>query len=178
MLSELQTRKLTRMFNAFDSDHSGYLEFADFEAQFNNLAHMRDIATDSPEYAELQSSYDAAWNAISRFADTNSDGRVTLAEWLTYGSSVVASPDTFEHGVGSIAKLSAKLLDSDGDGAISREEFTTFRSVLDAGRATIFEQFDLDGDGYISSDELLELFRQFFMSDDPAAPGNTWYGPY
>ena len=50
MLTDLQKRKLTRMFNAYDADHSGYLEFADLEAHFNNLAQMREIAVGSSQY--------------------------------------------------------------------------------------------------------------------------------
>jgi len=176
MLTDLQKRKLTRMFNAYDADHNGYLEFADFEAQFNNLAQMHELAADSAEYNELQSAYRAAWDQISRFGDADHDGRVLLDEWLAYGSDVVQSPDMFENGLGAVAKLNGKLLDHDGDGLISLEEFATFRATLDTERAAIFKRFDLDGDGYISADELVELFRQFFLSDDPNALGNTWYG--
>jgi Ca2+-binding EF-hand superfamily protein len=176
MLTDLQTRKLTRMFNTYDADHSGSLEFADFEAQFNNLAQMRGIASDSPEYDQLQSGYRAAWDQIRQFADPDRDERVTLDEWLAYCSEVVQSPDKFEQGMGSIARLNAKLLDHDGDGLISLDELVAFRATLDTDKEAIFKQFDLDGDGYMSGDELVELFRQFFLSDDPNAPGNIWYG--
>jgi Ca2+-binding EF-hand superfamily protein len=178
MLTDLQTRKLTRMFNAFDADHSGYLEFADLEAHCSNLARMTELAAGSPQYAELQSSYRAAWDQISRFGDADRDGRVTTDEWLAYCADVVQSPDTFEQGIGAIARLDALLLDRNGDGLVSREEFAALRSPLDTDSTTVFQQFDLDGDGYISGDEFVALFRQFFMSDDPDAPGNTWYGPY
>ena len=178
MLTDLQTRKHTRMFNAFDADHSGYLEFADLEAHFTNLAQMSEIAAGSPAYDELESGYRAIWDDLSRFADTNRDERVLLDEWLAYCSDVVQSPDTFEQGIGAISRLSTKLLDRDRDGLISREEFAALRSPLDTDSTTVFQRFDLDGDGYVSGDEFVELFRQFFMSDDPDAPGNLWYGPF
>ena len=114
MLTDLQTRKLTRMFNAYDADHSGYLEFADFETQFNNLAHMHRIAADSPEYDELQSAYRAAWEQIRRFGDADRDERVVLDEWLAYCSDVVQSPDTFEHGIVTKSRHLVKVDDVAG----------------------------------------------------------------
>lgn len=178
MLTDLQQRKLTRMFNAFDADHSGYLELGDFEAQIANIARLRGLDAGSPEHGELQSVYHAAWDNISRLADSSGDGRVTLDEWLAYGSALVQSPERFDQDVGVIAKLNARLIDRDGDGVISFEEFSAMRGSLDVDNAASFQRFDLDGDGSISSDELLELFRQFFLSDDPDAPGNFWYGPF
>lgn len=178
MLTDLQKRKFTRMFDAYDADHSGYLEFADFEAQFNNLAQMRAIASDSPEYDQLQSGYRAAWGHMRQFADSDRDDRLVIDEWLAYCSELVESPDTFDRGIGAIARLNAKLLDDDGDGLISLEELVAFRANLDTEKEAIFKQFDRDGDGNISGDELVELFREFFLSDDPNAPGNIWYGDF
>jgi len=178
MLTDLQTRKLTRMFNAYDADHSGSLEYADLEAHFTNLAQMREIAVGSPQYDELQSSYRAVWEHLRQFADTDRDERVLPDEWLAYCSELVQSPDKFLTNRRVLARLDAKLLDRDGDRLISQEEFAGLRATLDTDTATVFQRFDLDGDGYVSGDEFVELFRQFFLSDDPDAPGNTWYGPF
>lgn len=178
MLTELQQRKLTRMFNAFDADHNGSLEFADFEAQIANLARQSGMSAGSEEYESVQSSYRAAWDHLRQFADADRDEHVKLDEWLQYCSELVQSPDRFEQGIGAIVNLDIKQLDRDGDGLISQAEFVSLRASLDADKETIFQRFDRDGDGYISGDELTELFRQFFLSDDPDAPGNLWYGPF
>ena len=178
MLTDLQTRKLTRMFNAFDADHSGYLEYADLEALLINLAQLTGMAAGSPEYEQVQSGLRTRWEHIRQFADTNRDERVMLDEWLAYFSELVQSPDKLEHDWVSVASLIARQMDRDGDGLISFEEFATLHTNLDTDHRVVFQRFDLNGDGYISGDEIPELFRQFFLSDDPDAPGNLWYGSF
>ena len=41
----------------------------------------------------------------------------------------------------------------------------------------MFNKLDLDNDGSISKNELMELAEQFFIGDDPNAPGNAFFGP-
>ncbi len=178
MATDLQRRKHTRMFQAFDADHSGYLEFADLEAQINNVAQLTGLAPSSPQYQAMLSGYRAAWERIRQLADTDRDERVVLDEWLAYCSQLVDAPDRFERELGSIATGNVKLLDRDGDGSVSHEEFGAMRGSLDTDDAAFFQRFDPNGDGYLSGDELVKLFREFFLSDDPDAPGNLWYGPF
>ena len=63
-----------------------------------------------------------------------------------------------------------------GDGRISAAEY---RQLIEAwnGRRTdtdaIFPLLDLDGDGHLSADEFTRLWTDFWVGDDPDAPG-TW----
>jgi Ca2+-binding EF-hand superfamily protein len=40
-----------------------------------------------------------------------------------------------------------------------------------------FSRLDLNGDGVISTDELVELVREWSFGEDPAAPGAFLFGP-
>jgi Ca2+-binding EF-hand superfamily protein len=41
-----------------------------------------------------------------------------------------------------------------------------------------FDKIDLNGDGYVSRSELVDLVGQFYLSSDPTAPGNLLFGRY
>ena len=43
---------------------------------------------------------------------------------------------------------------------------------------SVFVELDANSDGVISREELLEISRQFYRSDDPASPGNLLFGPF
>jgi len=38
--------------------------------------------------------------------------------------------------------------------------------------------FDVDGDGYLSVDELLVAVREYYTGDDEDAPGNLLFGEF
>ena len=178
MLTELQKRKFTRMFDAFDADHSGYLEFADVQTVLTNLAQLTGMVVGSPQYEAALSGFRLRWEHTRQFADTSRDDRLTLDEWLAYCEALLRSPELFEQDLGSMISGNAKLMDRDGDGLISLEEFVAVRGNLDSDNTAVFERLDRNGDGYISRDEFVEAYRQFFLSDDPDAPGNWFFGPF
>jgi hypothetical protein len=87
--------------------------------------------------------------------------RVALvAGWLLMGGglSYAVAADCGPPSQAEIAAEQATLLteaDADGDGALSRDEFTTFDSLFQEVRANHhFNCLDSNGDGLVSSDEL------------------------
>jgi Ca2+-binding EF-hand superfamily protein len=72
------------------------------------------------------------------------------------------------------------VLDTDGSGTIGPDEYDQFLRVygLDDSRATeAFAIFDTDGNGSLSRDEFAVLIADFFVAEDPSAPGNAIFGP-
>ena len=49
-------------------------------------------------------------------------------------------------------------------------------SVAQATAETAFEHLDLDGDGFLSREEFVQLIDEFYTSDDPDAAGTWLYG--
>ncbi|GET41437.1 EF-hand domain-containing protein [Microseira wollei] len=49
MLTELQTKKWTRLFQVYDADGNGTVTQEDFELIFQNLAKFRNLEANSPQ---------------------------------------------------------------------------------------------------------------------------------
>jgi Ca2+-binding EF-hand superfamily protein len=71
--------------------------------------------------------------------------------------------------------------DKDKDGRVSWTEFLGSAVIFGQTPAEAEEAFrhlDRDADGYLNTDEWLRNTEEFFMSDDPKAPGNWLLGPF
>jgi Ca2+-binding EF-hand superfamily protein len=71
------------------------------------------------------------------------------------------------------------MLDSDGDGKVSLEDYILFcgaYNVSEAQARMSFGLFDRDDSGDITQQEVEEMVKEFYLSDDPKAPGNLFFG--
>ena len=180
-LSEIQIRKLTNLFNAFDVNKDGLAERADHLAIVDRACSIRGFAPGTPSHGELHAKLLPIWEMLERHADTDGDRAVDLKSWLKYFDAVIDGPP--EGMTGAIAAGVGNVLDMvdlDGDGRLNLSEYRALLRVYGINEehaAQTFPRLDLDKDGFISRDEMLELFRQWFTSSDPAAPGNQLWGP-
>ena len=111
----------------------------------------------------------------------NNDGKVELEEWLEHGDRRIHDESMYQTVNVELVNQVFQLLDLDGNGFITVDEYKTVLStwrVPEELAAEIFPKLDLNGDGHISKEEFMELVRQFHISDDPDAPGNLLFGSY
>ncbi|WP_163512689.1 EF-hand domain-containing protein [Fodinicola acaciae] len=170
MASDFQRRKVGGVFDAMDDEHRGYLTRNSFEALAARWTSLRGLVPDSAEYAHLRSIMLGWWDSLS--ASAQNGERVTLDDVM----AVVDQLPTMTGAVNATADAMFEAIDENGDRRISRSEY---RQLVEAwtGQETdtdeIFERLDLDGDGHISHEEFRRLWTQFWVEDDPTAPG-TW----
>lgn len=178
MLSLIQQRKLTRLFRVHDLDGNGYVERMDYERLVDSVGRRRGWAADSTERAALRSRVLSQWAAICGAADPPGSGRVDLEGWLALWNSILQA--AYEERVRGVAELLWETMDGDGDGRITREEshlwFEAYGLTADDAERT-FTRCDRDGSGFVTRDEWLAQIDQFFLSMDPADPGNLFFGP-
>lgn len=181
MLTDLQKRKLVTLFSVYDANNSGVLDQNDFEQTVQKLAQLRDWQQGSSEYNELHTKYMLYWQGLQDIADQNRDEKVSLEEWFIYHDKLLSPEGNFEEVIGSLTDLIFNLFNPDGSGKTTPQQWEEFFVVYNIPRLYveyIFPRLDLNNDGTLSKDEVLELLHQFYFSDDLEAPGNLLFGPH
>ncbi|MEM7538946.1 MAG: EF-hand domain-containing protein [Chloroflexota bacterium] len=181
MLTELQKKKLPNLFNLHDLDKNGVIEQADFEQFTQMVCGNQGIEIGSSEYTTLNERYMALWSGLSAMADTNQDNQVTLTEWYSFCDTMLSTEGMYEQVSTPLAGLIFDLVDHDNDGRISLDEYIAFVQTTGTEEAVatdVFSRLDHNQDGYLSTDEILMRLEEFFRSDDPAAPGNWFFGSF
>jgi Ca2+-binding EF-hand superfamily protein len=174
-LSELRRKKLSRLFAIYDADHNGYIERADFERLGAFFATVNGFAPDSAEAAAMRAQNQADWKKMEQAADSDRDGRVGLEEFLAYSAEM----DDMSEVANRTAGMIVAMMDRDRDGKVSRQEYVAGAppEVGQAHSAAMFAKLDRDGDGYLTSGEVLGAVQELMLGEDPNAPGNELLGP-
>jgi len=180
MLTELQTAKLTHIFNIIDFDRNGTIEKEDFEAIGENLAIIRDFDYGSADFDRVMGLSMSIWNNLQPHI-SGSEG--SLSDWLTFMDNLFNEGDglAYMNYLKKFVDTLFNLFDVNKDGVFSQNEYIDLFiglriEVRFAPKA--FKRIDINGDGIISKDELIKSSNVFMMSNDPEAPGNWLFGDW
>ena len=175
MLTDLQRRKLLKLFSMYDVGNRGYLQFSDYEKIAHKLADARGWKSDNPEYQKLMNKYGYQWismhGSIQEKLKQKRGNRIYLDEWLKYHELVFQDKDHRKQ-VKSLAELVFDIIDLD--------EWQTLFQVYNIPviyAPESFAKIDLNGDGVLSREEVVSSLQEFYDSDDPEVAGNYIFGP-
>lgn len=181
MLSPLRIRKLTRYFNCIDADGNGYFERADIDLIGARLAKIRGFAVGSDEYNAIVGGLDQIWQYAREFGVSKNENSVSLLDWLAHEAHILSDEELKESYMRKITRDVFDLVDFDGNGTISLEEYTQLMTAFGVEEGLpewSFRKIDLDGSGEIEKDEFVQIVEEFHMSENPRARGNYLFGPY
>ncbi|WP_239112199.1 EF-hand domain-containing protein [Halomicronema sp. CCY15110] len=181
MLTDLQKRKLTKLFSLYDSDYTGVLVKQDFELMFKKLTNLRGWSKRSPRCIVLEDKLMRQWQGLEAKADTHKNDEVSLSEWFAYYDDVLADTSASPEMIGDLIELVFDVFDQDEDGRINQAEWGQLLAVFNESPVyapLVFPQLDQDQDGYLSKNEIRGLFINFCYSDDPNEIANQMFGPY
>ena len=178
MLTDVQKQKLAHLFNVMDSDGNGIVEWDDFERIADNIASTRDLEPGSQEYEALMGQYRYGWEQAQPFVEGAGMNR---DQFLASYDAILGTPGVYDTLVRPSAGMIFDIFDMDGDHKVSVNEWREFfrcHSIDPDEADRCFGKYDLNGDGYVSRSELVDLVGQFYLSSDPEAPGNYLFGTY
>lgn len=171
-----------RRFDLLDRSGDGRLARDDYDAFALRLARSLGHAPRSAKAAAVRNGYRRLWNAVRTAADTDDDGRVSVAEYRAWAAREAASDGDrsgFATAVRPLAEAVIALVDEDASRTLDRGELdrllTACRIGSDEAAATC-EQLDANGDGHISADEIVDAVRGFCIGE--ATPGSWLFGRF
>ncbi|MEO1521529.1 MAG: calcium-binding protein [Cyanobacteria bacterium J06633_2] len=181
MLTELQTRKLVKLFSMYDADYKGHIHRDDFENIAKKLAKRRNWSLRSPRYVTLSNQFTYDWKCLVRDADTGKNKQLSLEEWLSYYDQVLSNPDAYQKSAQQLMDLVFDAFDVDEDGKICADEWGDFLSVFNVCPVyapRVFPGLDSDNNGFLCKEEVKAAFHDFFYSEDESCPANQMFGPF
>lgn len=181
MLTDLQKRKLTKLFSLYDSNYTGVLVKKDFELMFEKLSTLRNWSRRSPRCIVLEDKLMRKWQKLRQKADTHQNKEVSIDEWLVYYDEVLADPQAYAEEIADLMDLIFDVFDSDEDGKINQQEWGHLLAAFNESPVyapLVFPALDANQDGWLAKEEVLQLFRDFCSGDDPQSSANSMFGPY
>lgn len=187
-LSPLQRRKASYYFDLIDEDDNGVIEADDFDLRADRLADAQNV-TDDAERDALRDRVHAWWEHLCSIADLNEDDRVSPNEWHMYWRSVQAAVNTERADAGDDATTDTiesleraahgtfRAIDTDDTGQVTEEDYARWLAAWGIEQsAPAFRQLDRNDKGYLTEADLAEAVKEFYLADNPDAPGNALYG--
>ena len=176
----IQDRNIAAVFQALDTNGDGTLAEADFDLRGRGLCGRFGIDADGDHGQQIMATYQAWWEQLRGDLDTDNDGKITMAEFVSAYKAGQGDPQQyFQERLGQLVSVAAAMIDTDNDGFISQDEYLTLFAITVPDRQVAlagFQQLDTDGDGRISTAELEAGIRAMMLSNDPATPGTALLG--
>lgn len=176
-ISPFRQNKFLVFFRYLDIDGDGAITSADFSRYLDWMQTANNWGPDAEQLAPLKAATDQWWRALQEQADANDDGLITSAEFVGFFAELgaqIARTGAVPAWAMQLCVGMHRLLDLDGDGTVCAQEYALWLTALsvDVDPVEAFARIDVSGNGVITLPELVVLFSQFVLSDDPADPGN------
>lgn len=179
MTGSLIDRKLHHLFSIIDTNEDGVLELQDWVRTGNDAARICGHHTDSRETNALREAHTAFWNEVLLPMDTDGDGRVTLQEYLEgVRNQILNNPEGREI-LRRVNDCFFTITDTDRDGRITKQELCrTMKAsfgISENEMSGVCDEIDPSG-GSFTCETAYRSIKEFFLSEDPEAPGNNFFG--
>jgi Ca2+-binding EF-hand superfamily protein len=172
-LSAFADQKATRIFKVFDTDGDGVAGQSDLDLAGSRAADAFGQDAGSPAVQSLTLANSGLW-AVLAAADTDGDGRVSLADFKAALPGLQANP-AFPAALNALFDALVQIADGNSDGKLTQDEYIrlfTSRAGLSTDEAgAAFRRLDGDSDGLVTAEEIKATIRDYHLNDDPGSSG-------
>ena len=167
-MADLKMLKTHKLFEAFDQNRDGQIDASDINMMAKKIA---DVQANG-QFESIRNELAKFFDDLILSLDLNLDGAITADEFADIPADVYRDflIDFFR------SVFEAFGISEDG---MNLEKYKQFRSVCgnsETGIEDCFAKIDLDGNGNVTPQELVELVRQYATSDDDNSPANWLFG--
>jgi DNA-binding SARP family transcriptional activator/Ca2+-binding EF-hand superfamily protein len=185
-LSALQRQKLIYYFCLADNDTDGIIRREEFWTRGEDLCRRSGHPPSSTTCRDLCEAFMAMWSGFGELLELEGCSALTLDQWLMFWGrwNIMVSTQAARREFSEVKHrkdltlIWFEALDTDGDDRIDARQYGhwlhTWSERIDF--AETFRHLDTDGDGYLSSADVLAVATEFFLSSDPEARGNFFLG--
>lgn len=180
MISDFRKKKLLHVFKTFfDANGSGEVDREDVDYTIDALSKVRGWPIGSAKRKEFESYMNTIWEDLERHGDQDSDGKVSPEEWVAMWDDYAKKCSCCSHSSvpqwqSTFCKMTFWLQDNAGDGVIDADEYSSTYAIYGLDKQKSTEAFNKMSQGKktLNFDEYQKLFNEYFIAEDPAAPGN------
>jgi Ca2+-binding EF-hand superfamily protein len=181
-ISEFLDRKLARRFRTYDYDGDGFIEREDFAAAAARLGAEFGHAADSAVQQRMSALCLEVWDHLAKAADTDTNERISEAEYkAAFAAGMLERPTAFDDSYRPFLNAIMDIADADHDGRLTEDDEVRWAGALmglpEADARAAFRRLDSDGDGYITTDDLLTAIRGYYFDEAPDSAGAWLLGP-
>ncbi len=174
-------RRGARRFRTYDLGGDGFIEQADFQLAAGGLGEELGHKPGSPARQHATNLCLQLWQHLAQAVGTGHDGRISQAEYKTaFAAGLLVTPASFDQGYRPFLDAIMDIADVDGDGELTVDEQIRWtRSVMnlpETDSREVFRRLDTDGDGYITTRDMLGAIREYYFNDDPDSAGSWLLG--
>lgn len=163
------------LFDVLDTDGDKSVTWSDYQRLVDRYLSSYGLEASAPRARAIQAAYESLWHKLVQATEEEPLDRDRFVAAMH-----AASEDrTRSNAAEAVAEAVFDLLDADGDGRISEQEFLVYANALGAREEDARKRFahvDTDGDGDISREEFVLSARQYLFGDDIDSPGGFVFG--
>ncbi|HEV2887537.1 MAG TPA: EF-hand domain-containing protein [Jatrophihabitans sp.] len=176
--TDLQLRKLVKVFASFDTDADGVIDVLDFTGMAQVYCEAYGIAPRSQSWRKIHQCAQVMWRAVEQRTGSLNPAKLTRQEWISWMGSHEYDDYVTQAAI-PFSLMAFWLADADHDGRCDVDEMMAAQRRSGMSEDEIRRSFDLldtDGDGYVTTEDFAQALEEFYFSDDPDAPGNSIAG--